>query len=41
MSEKYLKMIWGDPDAPQEDTRNVDIVEEDRFTGNNDMSGAV
>ena len=31
MSEKYMKMIWGDPDAPKADeqpTGEADIVEE-------------
>ena len=42
MSEKYLDMIWGDPDAPEETTeRSVDIVEEDNNNGENEMGGAV
>lgn len=40
MSEKYLKLVWGDPDAPQENTeRNVDIVEEDNDNGENESGG--
>ena len=32
MSEKYLKMIWGDPDAPQESQGEAEIVEESADT---------
>ena len=47
MSEKYLKMIWGDPDAvvnaEQTDGGNgeAQIVEEDRNNGENETGGAV
>lgn len=42
MSDKYLKMIWGDPDAPVEITqRDVDIVEKDGDNGSNETGGAV
>ena len=42
MSEKYLRMIWGDPDSPDTVTnRNVDIVEEDRNNGEDASGGAV
>ena len=39
-SEKWLKMRWGDPDAPTEQP-TTEIVEQDRFTGNNETGGAV
>lgn len=38
MSEKYLKMIWGDPDK---DTGEAVIIEENRNTGMNETGGAV
>ncbi len=41
MSDKYLKMIWGDPDKPQVTERNVDIVEEDNNNGEDATEGAV
>lgn len=42
MSEDYLKLIWGDPEAPVEDTeRKVDIVEEDNNNGEDTMGGSV
>ena len=46
MSEKYIKMIWGDPDkvveAEQTDggQGEAEIIESDRFTGDNDTGGA-
>ena len=39
-SEKWIKMRWGDPDKPIEQP-TTKIVEEDRFTGDNDTGGAV
>lgn len=47
MSEKYIEMIWGDPnkvvEAEQTDggQGEAEIIEEDRDTGENDMGGAV
>ena len=47
MSEKYIRMIWGDPDkvveAEQTDGGNgeAEIVESDNFNGENDTGGAV
>lgn len=42
MSEPYLKMVWGDPEAPNQVTeRNVDIVEEDNNNGENEQGGSV
>ena len=35
-SEKYLQMIWGDPDKPKQEKRSVDIVEEDNNNGESD-----
>lgn len=40
MSEKYLKMRWGDPEKPTAQPEEV-IVESDRFTGDNETGGAV
>ena len=39
-SEKWIKMRWGDPDAPVEQP-TTEIVEQDRFNGNNQTGGAV
>ena len=47
MSEKYLKMIWGDPDAvvkTEEQTNGqgeAQIVETDNFNGENETGGSV
>lgn len=49
MSEKYLKMIWGDPskvDKQEEQPQSsgegeAEIVEEDSFNGENETGGAV
>ena len=43
MSEPYIKMIWGDPYAVKEDPAQGEavIVEEDNFTGNDDVEGSV
>lgn len=47
MSEKYLKMIWGDPDKVDEEERLTDgqgeaeIVETDNFNGENETGGSV
>lgn len=47
MSEKYIKMIWGDPDKAVEEEQTdggageAKIIEEDRDTGENDTGGAV
>jgi SPP1 family phage portal protein len=47
MSEKYLKMIWGDPDKVDKEYEQgngqgeADIVESDNFNGENDTGGAV
>lgn len=53
LSEKYLKMIWGDPDKVDEaeNTGNAkektaaegeaEVIEEDRFNGENETGGAV
>lgn len=53
MSEKYLKLIWGDPDKVDnaESTGNAEekataegeaeVIETDNFTGDNDTGGAV
>lgn len=41
MSEKYLKMTWGDPDKPENTKRDVDIVEEDNNNGENTSGGSV
>lgn len=39
LSEKYLKMIWGDPDKPNsQGTENVELVEETRT---DDTSGSI
>lgn len=48
MSEKYIKMIWGDPDVKvKAEAKGVDngqgeaqIIEEDRFNGENQTGGA-
>ena len=40
MSEDYLKMIWGDPNAPQPEGEAT-IVEEDSNNGEGDMGGSV
>ena len=43
MSEKYLKMIWGDPNSPKADPAQGEatIVEEDSFNGENETGGSV
>lgn len=53
MSEKYIKLIWGDPDKVDEAERTgneeektaaegeAEVVETDNFTGDNDTGGAV
>lgn len=44
MSEKYIKMIWGDPDKADTQTNGqgeAEIVEADAFNGENDTGGAV
>lgn len=41
MSEKYIKMIWGDPDKTDSPEGEAEIIEEDRFTGDNDTGGTV
>ena len=47
LSEKYIKMIWGDPDKTVEAEQTdggqgeAEIIEEDRDTGINDTGGAV
>ena len=41
MSDKYLKMIWGDPDKPEPVQRNVDVVEEDNNNGEDATGGSV
>ena len=47
MSEKYMKMIWGDPEKVDEAEQTdggqgeAQIVEEDRNNGENEMGGAV
>ena len=45
MSEKYIQMIWGNPDEDKklEETGQgeAEIIEEDRFTGTNEIGGAV
>lgn len=47
MSEPYIKMIWGDPERADEveaqgnGKGEATIIEEDRFTGNNETGGAV
>lgn len=41
MSEKYIKMIWGDPDAPQEEPGEAKIIEEDNDNGEDASEGAV
>lgn len=41
MSEPYLKMVWGDPNKPEQEKRSVDIVEEDNNNGENASGGAV
>lgn len=41
MSDKYLKMIWGDPDKQDQEQRSVDIVEEDNNNGENAIGGSV
>ena len=40
MSEQYIKMRWGDPDAPIQQPQ-TEIIESDRFTGDNDTGGAI
>ena len=40
MSDDYLKMIWGDPNAPQPEGEAT-IVEEDSNNGEGDMGGSV
>ena len=43
MSEKYLKLIWGDPDAPKPDPAEGEstIIEEDNDNGEDASEGAV
>lgn len=47
MSEKYLKMIWGDPDKVDEEEQQTDgqgeaeIIESDSFNGENETGGSV
>ena len=47
MSEPYIKMIWGDPTTAVKAEENgngqgeANIIEEDRFNGENDIGGAV
>lgn len=47
MSEKYIKMIWGDPDKADEVEKQTDgqgeaeIIEEDRYTGDDITGGDV
>ena len=43
MSDKYIKMIWGDPDAKKEDPAvgEAKIIEEDNNNGMNVMGGDV
>lgn len=47
MSEKYLKMVWGDPDKVDEveeqtnGNGEAEIIEEDRNNGEDDAEGAV
>ena len=47
MSEKYLRMIWGDPDKVDEEERQgngqgeAEIVESDSFNGENQTGGSV
>lgn len=43
MSEKYLKLIWGDPDAPKPDPSEGEatIIEEDNNNGEDASEGAV
>lgn len=47
MSEKYIKMIWGDPDKVDEAEQTdggqgeAEIVESDSFNGENDTGGSV
>ena len=47
MSEKYLKMIWGDPDKVVEEEQTdggqgeAEIVESDNFNGENESGGSV
>ena len=47
LSEKYLKMIWGDPDEVDEQEQKGDgkgeaeIIEQDRFNGENETGGSV
>ena len=38
MSEKYLKMIWGDPEAPKPDGE-AEIIESDSDNGENPTGG--
>ena len=41
-SEKYLKMIWGDPDKVENSGKGeAKIIEEDNSIGDNDVGGAV
>ena len=39
-SDKYIKMRWGDPNAPIEQP-TTEIIEQDRNTGDNETGGAV
>ena len=47
MSEKYLKMIWGDPDKVDEEEQQTngqgeaEIIESDSFNGENETGGSV
>lgn len=47
MSEKYIRMIWGDPDKVVEEEQvdggqgEAEIVESDNFNGENETGGAV
>lgn len=40
MSDKYIKMIWGDPDAPTP-SGEAEIIESDNNNGEGDSEGAV
>lgn len=41
MSEKYLKLIWGNPDAPESVEGEATIIEEDNDNGEDASEGAV
>jgi hypothetical protein len=47
MSEKYIQMVWGDPDKVDKVEEKMDgqgeaeIVEEDSFNGENETGGAI